>query len=106
MDKLIVQTKTFFSEDVKEELLELTKSSFEIFTKQSGLISIQTSICRNDNHITTYFEWESEEAHKACMQSSDFEEWNETWQRLIEEGKIEWELNTYEVLKEFSSSHK
>ena len=103
MKKFIVITRTFFDADVKDKVFEISKNSMSIFKKQPGLISIRMHVENEQLQTLTYFEWESKEAHEACMQSPDFADWGVAWEGLVASGKIKWELNTYEILDEFSA---
>ena len=103
MEKFIVITRTFFDEDTKDKVFEISKNSMLIFKKQPGLIKIRMHVENEQQHTLTYFEWESREAHEACMQSPDFADWGVAWNELVNSGKIRWELNTYEILDEYSA---
>ena len=103
MEKFIVITRTFFDEDTKDKVFEISKNSMPIFKKQPGLIKIRMHAEHEQQQTLTYFEWESREAHEACMQSPDFADWGAAWNELVNSGKIRWELNTYEILDEYSA---
>ena len=103
MEKFIVITRTFFDEDTKDKVFEISKNSMLIFKKQPGLIKIRMHVENEQQQTLTYFEWESREAHEACMQSPDFADWGVAWNELVNSGKIRWELNTYEILDEYSA---
>ena len=103
MKKFIVITRTFFDADTKEKVFEISKNSMPIFKRQPGLILIRMHVENEQQHTLTYFEWESKEAHEACMQSPDFADWGVAWETLVNSGKIRWELNTYEILDEFNA---
>lgn len=103
MEKFIVITRTFFDEDTKDKVFEISKNSMLIFKKQPGLIKIRMHVEHEQQQTLTYFEWESKEAHEACMQSPDFADWGVAWNELVNSGKIRWELNTYEILDEYGA---
>ena len=103
MEKFIVITRTFFDEDTKDKVFEISKNSLPIFKKQPGLIKIRMHVEHEQQQTLTYFEWESREAHEACMQSPDFADWGMAWDELVKTGKIRWELNTYEILDEYNA---
>ena len=103
MDSFIVVTKTLFDSSVENDVTELSKKVFPIFQKQAGLIALRMHLDHEHKHTMTYFEWESKEAHEACMASPDFGEWNKAWEGLIASGKVKWELHTYDILNAYSA---
>ncbi len=95
MATFIVQTKTHYTQDVKEQYFELARNAFEIFKKQPGFVSAKPFISEDDTHTMTIIEWQTKADHEACMASPDFTEFNATWEKLMHSGAIKFELNCY-----------
>jgi quinol monooxygenase YgiN len=94
----IVQTKTYFEPDTRDEVIKLSFSAYEIFKMQKGLVSVHMHLSHKGDHTMTLLVWETEKDHLACMNSPDFGQWNQIWQDLINNGKLRWELDTYESI--------
>ena len=82
----------------RDNAIQLVKKSLPIFRKQSGLITIHVLISHDDSHLTTFMIWEDEASHLQCMQSPDFALVNPLWEKLLQEGKIKFTLNTYDKI--------
>ena len=96
----IVLTRTFFQSSGKKKVLDLVKKSFPIFKKKPGLVSIASHISHDGTHTMTYMAWKDKESHEACMVSTDFEDLNEDWGKLLASGEARFELQTYDLLNE------
>ena len=94
----IVLTRSTFSPDVKEDVLALAKQSGPIARSQPGLNSMTMHINHDGTQLMTYWNWESQKHHEDCMASDDWMAFMPKWEALMEAGKLEFDLNTYEVL--------
>jgi hypothetical protein len=95
----VIMTKTYFDEDVKDAIIDISKRSLLIFKNQKGLEDIAMHLSHDNSHIMTRFAWDSEESYEACMGSPDWEEINGRWGELIAGGKAHIELTTYSVIE-------
>ncbi len=95
----VVMTKTFFNEDVKDAIINISKSSLLIFKEQNGLVDLALHLSHDGSHIMTRFVWDSKESHEACMGSPEWEEINARWEELITGGKAHIELSTYSLIE-------
>ena len=50
------------------------------------------------NQLMTYWSWASREDHDNCMSSDDWVAFMPKWEALIEAGKLQFDLETYELL--------
>ena len=96
----VVITKTTFSSELRDQVIQFSLKSLPIFKKQAGLINIRMHEALDGTHMSSYMEWESEAHHLACMQSQDFSEINSQWASFIESGNLSFAFNTYNILGE------
>lgn len=94
----VVLTKTYFEPEQKQAVLTLAERSLPIFKAQKGFISLRFHISQDETHCMTYFEWESEEAHFACMDSEDWGPMREEWDQMFSKDSTRFELGTYKIL--------
>ncbi len=95
-----VVTRTFIEDpSLKDEVIAMSKESAEIFKRQAGLIEMQALLAENETHLSTYLVWENQQSHLACMESKDFNNVTAQWTSFIKEGKIRFELETYQGLE-------
>ncbi|WP_282162970.1 hypothetical protein [Ulvibacterium marinum] len=83
----------------KEDVLAMSKESAKIFGKQPGLIEMKSLIAENETHLSTYLVWENQQSHLACMESKDFDGVTVQWTAFMKEGKIKFELETYQLIE-------
>ena len=83
----------------KDAVLTMSKESAEIFRKQPGLIEMKSLIAENETHLSTYLVWEDQQYHLACMESKDFDEVTVQWTAFMKEGKVKFELETYQLVE-------
>lgn len=94
-----VITRTYIEEPaVKKDVLHMSKKSAEIFKKQPGLIEMKSLLAENETHLSTYLVWEDQQAHLNCMASKDFASVTADWTNYVQEGKIKFELETYQLM--------
>ncbi len=94
-----VITRTYLEDlAVKEDVLRMSRASADIFKKQSGLVEMKSLFAENETHITSYLVWENHQAHLNCMESKDFEAVTAKWTDFIQQGKIRFELETYQLM--------
>jgi len=94
----VITKTTIVDPTTKDDVLAMSRESAEIFRKQPGLIEMQSLFAENETHLATYLVWEDQQAHLACMQSKDFTEVTVQWTALMQEGKIKFDLETYQPL--------
>ncbi len=94
----VVVTKTYFQPEMKEKMIEVASKSIPVYKDQPGLESIAMHISHDETHMMSYFVWNKKEDHEKCMSVNDLDEWNEVWEKLISEGKIKFELDTYDII--------
>ncbi len=94
----IVVTRSTFSPDVETEVLALAKKSVPIAKKQSGFVEMVVHINHSRTQLMTYWKWESREDHEACMASDDWMAFMPSWERLISDDKLHFNLETFEML--------
>ena len=94
-----VITRTHFEDaSLKDQVIEMSKASAEIFKKQPGLVEMQSLLAENETHISTYLVWQDQQSHLDCMESKDFSNVTAKWTEFIQQGKIKFELETYKPL--------
>ncbi len=94
-----VITRTYIDDpSTKDQVIEMAKDSAEIFRRQPGLIEMNSLVAENETHLSTYLVWENAKAHLACMESKDFNNVTVKWTSFMEEGKIRFELETYQQM--------
>lgn len=94
-----VVTRTYIEDPaVKNDVLEMSKASAEIFSKQPGLIEMKSLMAENETHLSTYLVWEDQKAHLNCMESKDFTKVTAQWTEFIQQQKIRFELETYALI--------
>lgn len=98
MQSFIVVTRTFYEPEVRERVLAAAHNSYPIFQKQPGLVSIRMHEDHEHTHTMTVMEWQTKEAHEACLRSPDFGDWSTEWEALMATGKARWELHTYQAI--------
>ena len=79
-------------------VLALAKQSGPIARSQPGLNSMTMHINHDGTQLMTYWNWESQKHHVDCMASDDWMAFMPKWEALMEADKLEFDLNTYEVL--------
>lgn len=95
-----VITRTYLEDrSAKKDVLEMSKKSAKIFRKQPGLIEMKSLFSENETHICTYLVWKNQQAHLNCMESKDFKNVTTDWTEFIQQGKIKFELETYQQLR-------
>ncbi len=97
-NSFIVITEVTFSERLKETMENLGKQFAPICAKQPGFRSITFISSHDGTHTRSVIEWESKAHHEACMQSPDFDAFNEEWSKHMASGEIKFSLNTYDIL--------
>ena len=93
----IVVTRSKFAPTDLARMLELAEMAIPIFKKQKGLKSLNFLASHDKSETSTILQWETKEDHEACMQSADFESFNEEWGKMMEQGNLNFELQTYEL---------
>ncbi len=94
-----VNTRTYIEEpSLLQEVLEMSRKSSRIFRAQPDLIEMKSLLSEDETHLATWLVWENQQAHLACMESKDFADVTPRWTKLMEEGKIRFELDTYQDL--------
>ena len=94
-----VITRTYMEDHtLKDEVIAMSKASAKIFARQPGLIELKSLVAENETHLSTYLVWEDQKSHLACMESKDFNEVTAQWTTFITEGKIRFELETYQLI--------
>ena len=96
---IIVITRSKFSPQLKERMLQLAQESRPIFEKQPGFISLEMLISPEGTQTSSILRWETLEDHEACLKSSDWDPWNPKWGELMQSGKLEFEFTVYEALE-------
>lgn len=94
----IVLTRSTFSPDVEDEVLALAKRSAPIAKAQPGFVDMIVHINHDRTQLMTYWKWERREDHEACMASEDWAAFMPGWEKLIADGKLQFDLDTYEPL--------
>lgn len=97
-DSFIVITEVTFSARLKEAMESLGKKFAPICAKQPGFRSISFISSHDGSHTRSVIEWDSKAHHEACMQSPDFDTFNEEWGTHMGSGEITFSLNTYDIL--------
>ena len=95
----IVITRSKFSPELKERILQLARESKPIFEKQPGFISIEMLINPEGDQTSSILRWKTVADHEACLKSPDWGTWNAEWGTLMQSGKLEFEFGVYEELK-------
>jgi heme-degrading monooxygenase HmoA len=95
----IAVTKTTFEPEMREKALALAKATYSIFKKQPGLVSMHMMLSHDNTHTSSVFVWETKQNHEACMKSPDFEPTKALWAEVLQSGKANFELFTYDELK-------
>ncbi|GJL94947.1 MAG: hypothetical protein DHS20C05_13520 [Hyphococcus sp.] len=94
----IVVTRSKFSPDVEDQVLALAKQSGPIARSQPGLNSMTMHINHKRTALMTYWNWASREDHENCMASDEWQAFMPGWSVLIEAGKLEFDMDTYDLL--------
>ncbi|WP_419913206.1 antibiotic biosynthesis monooxygenase family protein [Hoeflea sp.] len=94
-----VVTHTRFSAEQRKDVLDLSQKAVEIAKEQPGFVSIRVHLAEDGSHTMTYWEWETERDHIACMGSDDWAPWNPKWQALLESG-VSFDIATYKAIAE------
>ena len=95
----IVLTKTGYTAKSKDRILEIARGSVPILKKQPGLVSHTQHLSHDDTHMMTYWVWQDEASHLACMSSDDWAPYNAQWAAMIESGEMTFYLKTYDLWK-------
>lgn len=95
----IVVTRIQYSPPVEEEVLALANDSLPIARQQPGLKSVRFHKSHNSDETMMYWEWETKEAHEACMASPEWNELSLRWDKLFNSGNAEFLLDTYELVE-------
>ena len=82
----------------KDDVIAMSKESAKIFKRQPGLIEMKSLLAENETHLSTYLVWEDQQSHLACMESKDFNTVTAQWTSFMQEDKITFELETYQLL--------
>ncbi len=94
-----VITRTYIKEPTaKDDVIAMSKESAKIFRRQPGLIEMKSLLAENETHLSTYLVWENRKSHLSCMESKDFNTVTAQWTSFMQESKITFELETYELL--------
>ncbi len=94
----VVVTRSTFSPDVETEVLTLANKSVPVAKRQPGFIDMVVHINHAHTQLMTYWKWARREDHEACMASDDWTAFMPSWESLIADGKLHFDLETYEVL--------
>ena len=94
----VVVTRSTFSRDIEGEVLALAKRSVPIAKTQPGFVDIVVHINHDRTQIMTYWKWERREDHEACMASDDWLALMPGWEKLIADGKLQFDMDIYEPL--------
>jgi heme-degrading monooxygenase HmoA len=85
--------------DHQQELADLAVATQRIFEKQPGFVSGVLFRSTDGERLIQYLQWESMEAHLACVSSPDFQvEAGKQFMSFIQSGKAEMEPQVYEVI--------
>lgn len=98
-NSFLVITEVSFAESLKATMENLGKKFAQICAKQAGFRSINFISSHNGKHTRSIIEWESKAHHEACMQSPDFNQFNDEWEKHTKNGAITFSINTYDILE-------
>lgn len=83
----------------QQELVDLALGTQHIFKKQPGFIGSVLMRSADGKRLIHYMQWESMEAHLACMGSADFQgQEGKRFMAFIESGKATMEPQVYDVI--------
>lgn len=94
----VVVTRSTFSPDGETEILALAKKSVPIAKRQPGFVDMIVHINHGRTQLMTYWKWECRDDHEACMASDDWAAFMPSWEKLISDDKLQFDIETYEVL--------
>lgn len=91
-------SKVKYPKSLKKEIHAFGISMIPFAKLQPGLISVSFHQSTDNNETMMYWEWESQSAHEACMESSDWSELMEKSDGLFQSEGVEFSLENYERL--------
>lgn len=94
----VVVTRSTFSPDVETEALALAKRSVPIAKAQVGFVDMVVHLNHARTQIMTYWKWRNQSDHQACMDSDAWCALMPGWEKLIADGKLKFDMETYDVL--------
>ena len=91
----VVWTRTSFSPELREEILNLAHRSWPVFSTLPGFISMRAHIGEDQNETMTLLEWESKEHHEACMIDPAWGDMAGEWDRYMQDERVNFEMRIY-----------
>ncbi|MFQ5935663.1 MAG: antibiotic biosynthesis monooxygenase family protein [Acidiferrobacterales bacterium] len=96
---IIAMTRSTFEPDVRNKVLSFSREAVKLFPKHKGFMGIRTLLSQEGNEIVSVIEWETEEGHTACQQSLDWNSLLPQWTKLLESGKMTFEVKLFVSLE-------
>ena len=83
---------------LKEAIHAVGLNMIPIAKRQPGFISIAFHQAHDKNETMMYWQWQSEQDHKACMQSKDWQAIMDISASLFLSEEVEFSVETFEKL--------
>lgn len=84
--------------DLKEAIHAVGLNMIPIAKRQPGFVSIAFHQSCDKNETMMYWQWESEEDHKACMQSKDWQAIMELSASLFQSERVSFSVEGFEKI--------
>jgi heme-degrading monooxygenase HmoA len=102
---VLVITRVTADPATMPELLEIAEDTAPVFAHQPGFVASEIFKSTDDTRLITLLRWRSEKDHQACMESPDFEAANGRFGRLLESGRITFEVHVLERVGTIEATH-
>lgn len=86
--------------ELKEAIHAVGLNMIPIAKRQAGFISISFHQACDKNETEMHWQWKSEQDHKACMQSKDWQAIMDISASLFQSEEVEFSVDTFEKLHE------
>lgn len=89
-------SRTFYEDEVRGSVKDLSRKSKGIFKGQNGFRSIQEYSSRDRNEIMLIIEWEDENCYRACQMCPQWGELMPEYNKLMVSQKMRMEIGLYQ----------
>ena len=93
-------TRTFYEDEVRKAVKELSRRSKDLFRNQNGFRGIQEYSSRDRNEIMLIIGWEDESCYRACQMCPEWGAMMPEFNQLMAAEKMRMEIGLYQDMSQ------
>ncbi len=89
--------------DLQDDLVKLSEKTAPKFADQPGFISQTMHKSHDGTSLVSYLQWRCKDDHEKCMENPDLKEAGAELMELIESGKVEMQVQTFDIAFQYEN---